>query len=82
MTLVLASIVGTFVWDRICTAIFSPRVFRAMLDAALETTPKDLLPLLTTIVKVRVWHLPAATNMTLLVCVLHSRPHTHFHTRW
>ena len=32
MSLVGASLVGTFVWDRVCTAVFAPEIFRAMLD--------------------------------------------------
>ena len=44
--LVLASILGTFIWDRICTALFAPRIFRAMMDEAKQTTPADAMPAL------------------------------------
>jgi len=44
MFLVLLSIVGTFIWDRLCTAIFAPKIFKAMMDAARKTSLKDLQP--------------------------------------
>lgn len=50
--LVLASLLGTFIWDRICTAIFAPKIFKAMMDEAKATTPKDLLPALYSLGKV------------------------------
>ena len=34
MTLVGMSIVGTFVWDRLCVALFAPKIFKAQLDEA------------------------------------------------
>mmetsp|Transcript_66487 Transcript_66487/g.152289 ORF Transcript_66487/g.152289 Transcript_66487/m.152289 type:complete len:1462 (-) Transcript_66487:171-4556(-) len=47
MTLVMLSLVGTFIWDRICVAIFAPEIFGAMLDAAKATTFKnDVLPMI------------------------------------
>ena len=52
MSLVLACIFGTFLWDRLITAIFAPDVFRAMLREAKSTRPKDVLPMFWTIVKV------------------------------
>lgn len=51
--LVLASIAGTFIWDRVCTAIFAPRIFKAMMDEAKQTTPADALPALISLGKVR-----------------------------
>jgi len=50
--LVLASIAGTFIWDRLCTAIFAPRIFKAMMDEAKQTTPADALPALISLGKV------------------------------
>jgi hypothetical protein len=32
--LVLASLFGTFLWDRLCTYIWAPRIFQAMMDEA------------------------------------------------
>ena len=37
--LVCASIVGTFIWDRICIALFAPQVFGAMLNEARQVKP-------------------------------------------
>jgi len=42
--LVLASLVGTFVWDRICTKLFAPKIFTAMWDEAKTTQLVDLMP--------------------------------------
>ena len=50
--LVLATIGGTFVWDRLCTAVFAPAVFKAMSDEARKTTLKDLFPVVQTAVMV------------------------------
>eukprot|EP00811_Abedinium_folium_P000603 NODE_10552_length_1344_cov_3.211175.p1 GENE.NODE_10552_length_1344_cov_3.211175~~NODE_10552_length_1344_cov_3.211175.p1 ORF type:complete len:405 (+),score=139.04 NODE_10552_length_1344_cov_3.211175:149-1216(+) len=44
---VFASIFATFLWDRICIAIFAPKIFGAMVAAARRTTFRnDVLPLL------------------------------------
>ena len=48
MFLVFLSIGGTFIWDRLVTAIFAPKVFKAMIDEGKKTTFKDVLPLLKT----------------------------------
>ena len=50
--LVLASIAGTFIWDRLCTMIFAPRIFKAMMDEAKQTTLLDALPALYSLGKV------------------------------
>lgn len=50
--LVCASLIGTFVWDRIITAIFAPKVFGAMIGEAKKTTTKDLVPIVSTAAKV------------------------------
>jgi len=52
IALVLASLAGTFIWDRICTAVFAPRIFKAMMDEAKQTTPADALPALLSLGKV------------------------------
>jgi len=39
--LVFVSLVGTFMWDRLCVAIFAPDIFRAILSSAAKTTFKD-----------------------------------------
>jgi len=52
MLLVFLSLVGTFIWDRFITAIFAPRVFKAMMAEAGRTTLADLLPIFKTLGKV------------------------------
>merc|ERR1740130_9951 len=52
MGLVATSLVGTFIWDRIATAIFAPRMFKAMFDEARKTTPGDLVPVVMSAAKV------------------------------
>ena len=52
MGLVMASLLGTFIWDRVCTAVFAPRIFRAQLQEAAKLTPADLVPMAMSIVKV------------------------------
>jgi len=48
MILVLTSIFGTLVWDRICVRIFAPEIFSAMWQSALKTTfEDDILPIFT-----------------------------------
>ena len=49
MGLVLASLFGTFIWDRLCTALFAPRIFKAMLSEAAKTTVADVLPIFKTL---------------------------------
>jgi len=48
----MATIAGTFAWDRFCTFMFAPAVFKAMTDEASKTTFKDLLPVLKTFAKI------------------------------
>ncbi|KAH8073943.1 calcium-transporting ATPase [Aureococcus anophagefferens] len=50
--LVLASLAGTFVWDRLCTALFAPHIFRAQLAEGRKTTFADVQPILATALKV------------------------------
>ena len=47
-----ASILGTFVWDRLCTAIFAPEIFRVMVQQARDTRLKDLTPAFLSLAKV------------------------------
>ena len=42
--LVVSTIFGTFMWDRFCTMMFAPRVFKAMTIEASKTTLKDVQP--------------------------------------
>jgi len=50
--LVLASLFGTFLWDRLCTKLFAPRIFTAMWDEAKTTSLVDLMPAFTSLAKV------------------------------
>jgi manganese-transporting P-type ATPase len=50
--LVLASILGTFIWDRFCVMLFAKPVFMATIDELKKTTWKDFLPILMTLGKV------------------------------
>jgi len=52
MTLVAISLVGSFVWDRLCVMIFEPRIFRKLLSNVVNTGVKDITPLFMTIIKV------------------------------
>ena len=49
--LVLSSLAGTFLWDRLCTALFAPHIFKAQLDEGKKTTFTDVQPILTTALK-------------------------------
>ena len=50
--LVMATIAGTFLWDRLCTLIFAPAVFRASMEEASKLSLKDFKPILMTLMKV------------------------------
>jgi cation-transporting ATPase 13A1 len=52
MMLVLTTIGGTLLWDRLVTAIFAPDIFHAMMVEILATRPIDLWPMLKTALKV------------------------------
>jgi len=52
MGLVFMSIIGTFIWDRLCVALFSPEIMQAMIENAKETTMDDVLSVGTTLGKV------------------------------
>eukprot|EP00658_Telonema_sp_P-2_P035369 TRINITY_DN25737_c0_g1_i1.p1 TRINITY_DN25737_c0_g1~~TRINITY_DN25737_c0_g1_i1.p1 ORF type:complete len:1571 (+),score=461.62 TRINITY_DN25737_c0_g1_i1:80-4792(+) len=52
VTLVTASIFGTFVWDRLMTAVFAPEIFGAMMKEVWETRLSDVLDLLQTVGKI------------------------------
>jgi cation-transporting ATPase 13A1 len=53
IALVCASIIGTFVWDRLCTLVFARPVFKAMTAEVLRTTITDMLPVIKTAAKVK-----------------------------
>ncbi len=52
VALVLMLIAGTFVWDRLVTALFAPKIFAAMLEQARLTTLTDTMPIFITLAKV------------------------------
>jgi len=43
------SLVGSFTWDRLMSAIFAPQIFKAQLDEVRATTLADFMPLLKTV---------------------------------
>lgn len=45
--LVVSTIFGTFCWDRFCTMVFAPHVFKAMTVEASKTTIEDVKPVRT-----------------------------------
>jgi len=68
MALVGLTLVGTFIWDRICIAIFAPEIFKAMVQSALSTTFRnDVLPIFKTVGKVLAVFLVMATGNIILV---------------
>lgn len=52
VALVLASIAGTLLWDRIVTLIFAPTIFGAIMVEARKTTMADVWPILMTAAKI------------------------------
>ena len=50
--LVTTSLLGTFVWDRLITMLFAPKIFQAMMAEAYKTTVADLIPVVRTAGKV------------------------------
>jgi cation-transporting ATPase 13A1 len=48
MSMCALSTVGTFLWDRLITAIFAPKVFGAMMESARETRVMDFWPVVKT----------------------------------
>merc|ERR1711957_482889 len=49
MGTLFVSVLGTFLWDRLMTAIFAPHIFKVQLDGAKATTFEDYAPLLKTV---------------------------------
>ena len=49
--LVLASLAGTFLWDRLCTVVFAPHIAKAQWDEGKKTTFADVQPILATAAK-------------------------------
>jgi len=52
VALVMATILGTFLWDRLCTIVFAPKIAGAMMKEVTSTKPADLLPVFMTFAKV------------------------------
>uniref|UniRef100_A0A7S3PPE7 Uncharacterized protein n=2 Tax=Aplanochytrium stocchinoi TaxID=215587 RepID=A0A7S3PPE7_9STRA len=51
MGLVLATIGGTFIADRLVTAIFAPKIFAAMVESGMQTKLSDITPIFGTLLK-------------------------------
>ena len=67
MTLVVLSLFGTFVWDRLCTMVFAPRIFRAQVAEAAKFTLADLWPILSSLGKVLAGVLLLSTGNILII---------------
>jgi cation-transporting ATPase 13A1 len=52
MSLVFLSLGGTFIWDRICIAVFAPEIMRAFIENAKQTTMEDIMGVFRTLGKV------------------------------
>ena len=66
MGLVGLSIVGTFITDRLVTAIFAPHIFGAMMEEARKTSISDVLPIFGTLFKVAGGFLVLGTGNPLI----------------
>jgi len=49
--LVTMTLFGTFIWDRLVTALFAKKIFKAMTEQAFQTSFSDLLPVFGTLAK-------------------------------
>jgi cation-transporting ATPase 13A1 len=59
---VMCTIFGTFLWDRVVTAIFARPVFRAMLEQGFQTTPRDFFPIFGNLFKVIIFFIVLGTG--------------------
>lgn len=50
--LVISTIFGSLLWDRLCVAVFAPQVSRASMDEAKKLTWRDFLPIGLTVAKI------------------------------
>jgi len=70
VALVLATIAGTFAWDRLCVWLFAPEIFSATMSEASKTSfMKDIVPILKTMVMVVVGLGLLSTGNILLIGV-------------
>lgn len=67
VALVMSTIAGTFLWDRICVLVFSPSHFLAIWKEFMKTTPADFVPILKTIGKILVGLLLLGSGNILLI---------------
>ncbi|RYG68159.1 hypothetical protein EON64_05810 [archaeon] len=65
--LVISTIIGTFVWDRLCIWFFAPRIFRASMEEFSKTSWQDFLPILMTLAKVAAGLVLLGTGNILLI---------------
>ena len=52
ISLVMATIAGTFLWDRLCLLVFAPAHFKSVWEEFTKTTFADFLPILKTVGKI------------------------------
>jgi cation-transporting ATPase 13A1 len=67
VVLVLATIAGTFLWDRFCTLIFAPAVFSAMWNEFTKTSIYDFIPILRTVLLILVSLLIISSGNLILI---------------
>ena len=67
IALVMSTIAGTFLWDRICVLVFSPSHFVAIWKEFMKTTPADFVPIFKTIGKILVGLLLLGSGNILLI---------------
>merc|ERR1711871_293167 len=65
--LITATIIGTFLWDRLCVLLFAPNIFDAMAKEITKTSWKDVMPVLMTLLKVIIGVLILATGNIFLL---------------
>lgn len=65
--LVVSTIFGTLLWDRLCVLVFAPRVFHASMMEAWKTSLADFLPIFVTLGKVVAVLLLLGTGNILLI---------------
>eukprot|EP01035_Chromulina_nebulosa_P021852 gene21852-28286_t len=52
LALVISTIAGTFLWDRLCVFFFAPQVSRASMEEAKKLNAKDFYPILLSVGKI------------------------------
>jgi len=67
LILVISTIAGTFLWDRLCVFLFAPAVFKASMEEQQKVTIKDFYPIFTTVGKIAAVLLLLGSGNILLI---------------